>query len=657
MDMRLQNVGGIETGLTGTADPTGIQSDSVQRQEMVTAPAKDPNADVAALLALPDVTPEQAKQAAKDASAFDKTMAVTTGFNRGVEKFTSFVTDSLVSGIFGEKALEKDIASQKADFLKQQSKLPTHTNLGELGGEILTSGVIAYAASPLAIAKNLKSGKAAIEGVTSLGGKTGLAAADLGVGSAVAGGIKRPGDEESRLENAVEGGLLGAAVGGLAKGVSGIGKIGKESEEFLQQASEYGVTVVPRDLSRKGTQILADKISGYIPSVTKAKLVEKRMDEFGPAIERFISKVSSESTGDINNIGTILHKASARMKAQVGSAYDDVDKLAKADGAPVFITDLKETATKLSSELKGSLTENTATTNLLDKISKMADNQSFNEVRKLRTQIGELVSSSARGTDTTSQRVWKQAYGATMKSLDDFGYNTHNKELAEAYHSASAQYKGYAEIFKNPQMKNALADDVKMWDYVNKLISEKNPLKVERTMSGLSEAEQATVRSELVADAFSKATTEIGGKSMIDVSKFINTINPSKSVGATKALWGPQYNKMLGFKNLMEVAGGPMSPRASSTIADIAQGSVATAAAGMIGGAGSIGIPLVSAGVFARIMHSPKAAQMLLRWSQIDPVNVSKTTAESLTNASLQMFKDAIKKGTLATGITAVTNP
>lgn len=580
------------------------------------------------LNSLPDVKPT------KHMSTFE---AGVTSFNAGVERFTNSV---LAGGayVLDKSGLTKNLSAKaekvEAQRLKDKAEAyaaaPMTSNVGEFLGTLV-------ATAPTAV----------VTGGASLLGKVAATAAT----SAGAGFLAMPEGEESRLSQARDWGLAGAAGGALIHGVGSLLKTGKsalgglvkeDAEALMQKAEAAGMPIALENIMKKSTlKNFTRSVVDNIPFSKTAGLHEAQQARVEPIIKGMIYKLAG--AGDDDAMDTILSGANTtkvfdsmktRAKSVVDDAYNEVATVAEKLKSNVNIKSFKDEVAAKIEEFKGQPNASSLKPliNKLSAYTKYPDEVPFKTARMIRSVMGKEYADAERGL-TTGSSFAKEGFGLGEKNiinaLDTWGTNPENGSVFTTYMKANGLYEPYVNVFKNPQIKAAMKDAASMYSYVGTLIKDRNPEHLGKALKYMDNAEVNLVKARQIKEALDGSYFRENGVNMVDPRKFVNFLTDTKK--AQKTLWGSKLDETEGLTKFLE-AYAPSKERPPLVGTSVTDSAVKIVAQ-------TLSTPLSA---FTGALSSPKLAKIFLRWKNLTsaaPANV----VEGMKRFTVNELKKASK--------------
>jgi hypothetical protein len=641
----------------------------------------------------PDIANSVLNSAAPPHS-IDTMQAIGAGVTKGVDDFNIATRTLKLAGQglskLGYPTLEQKVDSYRQsianDYNQAAQDSPIAANVGRLAGGVGATLPIFAIDAPVAIASKAPLVGKIIQGALQ-GGATGALAQDgdfvdnTALGAAVGGAI--PGVL----------GLAGKAISG-AKGAI-IGKTREDAPELMNLSKQYNIPLTKGDISKRGVYPTLEKslLDNMIVGGT-ADLRAKQADAYIPAYKQLMSTIAPHSNGTLSSVSSDINSLATNLKKQASVKFDVVDKLSK-DAGNVDITGLKQAAAGLLDEAnkgtikgayvtrlkdileKGITKSGSPASNLVDEsgnplVSAVASSKSssipFSEARILRTTIGGEINALQNSATKTNDVVlggYKKIFGALENDLDKWGASSNSTQLAGAYSEAKNFYKGYAGIFKDPEIKSAMASDAQMYDYLMQAAKEKNPYKAEKLSNAVGnqdqlaamgasdladkvgDTKQQNLRAYILSNAFNKAYDP--NNKVFNPATFVGEID--KLGLSSNVYFGDKITAIRGLNKLLIASRGGFDAgqynrtgvqavKMAGTLGTIAGGGAAVGYAkdGDSGAAAGAGAGVSAALVFGLLARNP---QLFIQAAKISD-KTDPSVVKHMVNAFL---KRAAKQG------------
>ena len=581
----------------------------------------------------------------KNASLVDKAASYGTSalmglsdVGAGVVQGGYYLSDKagLTKGAYDKYNKEYDKANGVAEVGRRQA--------GRKGTDLVRTGTAIAATVPMFIAGDKT---AAARGL----GLTGKVLTQSGIGATV-GAANYAKDGKERISNTVWGGV-GAGVGeaggyllgkGVSKGYNALkGNLKPEYQAVESLGKKFNVRTSAGDTMRKSnvlrnTETNLERVplgmgkfrQGQNAEAKTAadKLVGKLGDNLNATEYKALNRIqTAAANGDrnANRVMGIVNSAQTpdeilqaslevkqfRDKSVASKLYDQVGEQLK--GLPNTTVTPNKTKALLNSkidELSKSLAPDSALTKDLSKIKANFDNPNvttdFNNMRLLRSQLGDLADKYAQGTNPnkSASKFFGDMRQAVESDITDFVASTGNDGIKKAYQRADAFYSNMVKK-QDRNLAKAMQSD-KPDEIYNQFVKMGKGDRAANFYNALDQKGQAALRLKMADEAFGKAFNEQ-----------TNVFSPAKFAGEFERLSEPygmifkgaDKAEMDGFVKLMrhvERAGQYMeNPPTGVRLTDIA----------MVGGAATNPIltaKIGGASLLAKTMFTTKAGKNLL---------------------------------------------
>ena len=298
-----------------------------------------------------------------------------------------------------------------------------------------------------------------------------------------------------------------AALGGIGQGiglgvVKGANKVlapfkGKMTPEAIARkelAQKYGVELTPAQITQSPTlgqveNVLNNRIWS---SDALAKFAdEKQLTPFQESIKNITPENSSDSIG--KTIVDAINSNKSTQKQMFNQQYSDI---ASQINSPISIDTLINQASNILEQNKNipKTAQDTAVKIASEILDSQTPNLNYNELSKLRTNLGEMAKSgNVTGDIGTAQ--YKMLKSALDKDFNSFALNN---GLGTQKNDVDAAYRGFKDAFENNTIKGIVGTGVKEPMPVEKIVdSIVNPKEISR----LDKIIQATNNNDLAKEA------------------------------------------------------------------------------------------------------------------------------------------------------------
>ena len=449
--------------------------------------------------------------------------------------------------------------------------------------------------------------------------------------------IQNPEDYWARKQaEAKAGALTGGVLGTAGEAASGIANVASKMNRPLPPEAQ-----AIQDLGDKfGVRTLAPDLTANQPALSKTAVLAESVPGSGMVAQRVAQQAEARSAahqlleqhgidGDVAT--TIQHGLQNRLaeaKGAASAAYDRVGQLAEGKGNVPLDQTLKAIQQAKAAESSAVVPDQ----GLVGLLGKMEDriqspevDTTFNGVRGLRSDLGNMISDYYKGTNAATGskgvQVLQGIKGALEGDLQNFT-NNNGPEIAAAAKKADSIYKNQVVPFKDQIIAKAVKSSEP--DQIFKTIVAAGPDRAQKFYNTLDANGQAAVRSQIVKNAFDAATQQDG---VFSPAKFAQSLEKVK--GQTGVFFkGNDKWELDGFTNLMrhiqragQVNENPTNGQRLVQGLILGEGGGAALGA-MAGHPGALVAPAASMGAaraFTSLVSSPGGKRLLLSASDLAP--------------------------------------
>lgn len=521
------------------------------------------------------------------------------------------------------------------------NKVESYFGTGDKGGQMLgqaasflmTGGASAAGGPPGAGAETLSAAqkiKMALAGIGKAAGTGAIAAPAMTMES----GVQSPDEfwarkaQEAKM-GAITGGALGAAGEGIGAVVSKLrAPLPPEAQAIQDLGDKFGVRTLAPDLATNQpgltkTAVLAESVPG-------SGMVTQRVAQQAEA--RAAAQKLLEQHGIEGDVATTikqgLQNQLAEGKNAAKAAYDQVGQLAEGKGNVPLDQTLKAIQQAKAAESSAVVPDQ----GLVGLLQKMEDrlqspqvDTTFNGVRGLRSDLGNMISDYYKGTNAATGskgvQVLQGIKGAIEGDLQNFT-NTNGPEIAAAAKKADSIYKNQVVPFKDQIIAKAVKTSEP--DQIFKTIVAAGPDRAQKFYNALDANGQAAVRSQMIQNAMDAATQQDG---VFSPAKFAQSLEKVKDQTGV-FFKGQDKFELDGFTKLMrhiqragQVNENPTNGQRLLTMLVAGEGG-----AGVLGAAtghpAALAAPVASMGAaraFTALVSSPAGKRLLLSASEMAP--------------------------------------
>jgi hypothetical protein len=432
----------------------------------------------------------------------------------------------------------------------------------------------------------------------------------------------------------IVGGIVGpAAVGKVARatgdlvsegGKKLLQKITDVKPELVQAFNDAGVAPRLADVTNskptKAFQNLLEVFPGSASTIQKA--TQNQVDDItkqlagitkneGGTIAQTGTKIKSGSKSFINSISERAEKNFERLGEKVGKDtpinLDNTLKLLKAQG----IEDVAAIG-------------DGSTARVIDRINKISEAPTYNQIRILRSSVGKKSYSSNLGED--DRGAIKQIYGALTEDMRNLAQSK-GKEAINSFNKANNFYSTTSRyIDKNiqPLIKAKTPEKVYQLAFSG---SEQGGTNLNRVLRVLKPEQKEFVRGSVVKEmGTQKAGLQNAEGDIFSPNKFLTEYNKLQKVGTDKYIFTPSQRESLGTLNK-----AISSIKETSKLAQTSNNLPYLNWLGLLGGVaatpvsiGQAGLAVGSAKISAELMTSPKFINWLAKAPRVRPAEIPK---------------------------------
>lgn len=522
-------------------------------------------------------------------------------------------------------------------FSPLASQYPLTAGAGNIAGNLAATAPFMFVGGEAADALLPEASGGVLSGL-------GREAAKNAISGAIGSGAQyvAPGSDSSHIENALEGGALGAGlplalrpVGKLfSAGVSGISKIGSRirpsvNPEIQAAAKSFGITPSVGEMSGSVPYQKLETALEHVPFSGMGKVRATNAQQFKTAAQNLLNQYDVGAQDPNQLIREGAQKVLNENRATAGKLYDKVAAMAARPrtgvASPLLPGEAPNTVNMASTQ--------GAAKNIIDQFSgnqdlnaepgflkdvqpyTQAQPRTYEAARKLRSQLGQL--QAAAGFGTPESLAYGNLRTALEKDMDNYALS-HGADLSNAYKTAQDFYKQNVVPFKTiAPLKSLVSGKMDTDTILSSFIKNNRPELAGKLMSKLPSDAQNAVRWNVLQKGFDKAN--LGGTregASIDPQRFATYW---ENLGNTKsALFEPQDQALIdGYAKLARAM--PRSATYSEFIHRPTGVKTATLGSGLAEGAALITHPHVAVpGMFGmmglrRMLTEPWGQKILLR--------------------------------------------
>lgn len=296
----------------------------------------------------------------------------------------------------------------------------------------------------------------------------------LGASTGVAQGLGQGVTAEERLKAAGEQGLMGGVAGGVLSPIAGkIGQAAKgflpnasETEQAIRQAREIGVDLPSYTLGEGDTgKMLASGLSsvpfgsGPISQATKTAL-----EQTGEAASKVFQETGAATPAMAGTLAetNIQNWIKGSSAAQLDAAFKDMSDVVPPSSDTV-LGNLRGKVDSILAARKGARlpSEESRATDIVKDALADPTPMTFENARRLRTEIGNRLSNIYRLPGSVDTGELKTLYGALTKDLEDAARKTGGEEGVSAFRRANRM----TDVIRGQQSRLAKIIGVKEGTY------------------------------------------------------------------------------------------------------------------------------------------------------------------------------------------------
>lgn len=440
----------------------------------------------------------------------------------------------------------------------QQQAFGDHPVMEAIGqaAPFITSGGTSAAPQALTTAQRVK---AALQGIAKAAGTGAVAAPALTPET----GVQSEGDYWTRkLAEAKTGAAVGGALGTAGETVGGVasklkGKLTPEAQAIQNLGDKFGVRTMAPDLSAS-------------PGLNKAAVLAEQVPGSGMVSQRLAQQAEAKAAaqklldqhGIQGDASTAIQESLKNKFAQAGSIknalYDDVAQA--AGDRRIFLPKTFDALQAATKEAQASgLPENSVQKHIDTLASRLyqgrdeagrllapAADTTFTGMQKTRSDLNDELSRLYKSGDTKGARILKGVKDAINQDMQDFATKSGDTDLASKWNRADQYYQKEYVPLKNSTLKAARESNEPDQIY-SKFIQAGKGDRAQNFYNSLDPDGQAAVRSQIVRDAFEKASERDG---VFSPAKFAQSLEKVKDASGV-FFKGQDKFELDGFTNLM----------------------------------------------------------------------------------------------------------
>lgn len=387
--------------------------------------------------------------------------------------------NDVISGVRQLLGRDTPEDAQNRDFIDRLAKNSSAATVGRMAGNVIATAPLAVIPGAQAVSPLARMGNAAAQGLA-------------------AGGLMYTKEDESRVKNALMGGLTGAGVSGVmstaGKGVNAIrGVMGNPRAQEMQELSRrHGVRLSVGDVTGNRFAKSAETLLENVPAVGVAGFRRKQAEEALQAARRATQRFNPN--GRIEDVGAELHDSLQRVltanKAKAAILFDAVEEALRQPGVVNRIRP-QQTRNAVTNLLKEypDIFDRLPSDPVKQKLSAIASGlaptveqprillpggkpqapvikpatMSFQDARFLRKQLNNYINRAARsggavGNDELRQLT--QVKAALESDIEQWAQHSGNGKVKEAYDIANQFYRDRVAPFRDALISKATGKDV-----------------------------------------------------------------------------------------------------------------------------------------------------------------------------------------------------
>lgn len=473
------------------------------------------------------------------------------------------------------------------------------------------------------------------------------------IGSGAAGTVRENGGGTgAQIAAGLAGGLApSAALGGAQATLRGVMRGGEAGRQALQQNVDDFARVGSAPTVGQGANNARSRYSEAIlrnapgsSGVVRGRL-DQQSEEIGAGVDRIASKLSGAQGAERGGKAIISGITGpsgfmARFKAESSRLYDEVGKRLPPD-AKVQAQNTQQVLTELTTPIQGA----TNTSGVLmnpklagiakafgDDLAANGGTLPYEAIKRLRSQIGEVIGDSALSPDTPTRQL-RRVYGALSDDLNAAAIATGDPKAIQAASRANAYYKAgmkRVESIESVVDKAGGPEKVYMAMFNSSREGGSTIRKVMQSLDGQAQRDLAAVTLRRLGKATPGAQDDLG--EVFSTETYLTNWN-RMAPEAKRALFdrfGPSFSK-----DMDAIAAATAKVRgANQTLANPSGSAVMggqLAAFGSLAwkllsldaaGAAGIGGGLAAANATARAMTNPKFVKWLAGTTRVPPAAV-----------------------------------
>lgn len=463
----------------------------------------------------------------------------------------------LATRAMGSSAMDPAVNALQQNYEQNWQPSAVGEAMGQALPFVMTAGASAPAVAPkvLTTAERVRAALATI-------GKAGATGAAVAPAVTPEANVQSEGDFwQRKLEKARMGGALGLTLGGAGQIGGAIASklkapLSAEAQTVQNLGDQFRVRTLAPDLTASPglgkAAVLAEQVPGSgmvaqrLAQQAEAKAAaQKLLDRYGVEgeIPATIQQGLKNKFGQVAQVKNALYDevAGAAGPRKLGlpktfDALQEATKDAQASGLPE--NSVQKTVDTLRSRLYQGRDESGRL------IPPQADT-TFTGMQKTRSDLNDEITKLYKSGDDKGARILRGVKDAVNQDMQDFATKSGDTALAEKWAQADSFYRKQYIPLKDKVLQGAMKNSEP--DQIYKSIIAAGPDRAQKFYSALDSEGQAAVRSQMVKDAFEKATERDG---VFSPAKFAQSLEKVKDASGV-FFKGQDKFELDGFTNLM----------------------------------------------------------------------------------------------------------
>ena len=438
-----------------------------------------------------------------------------------------------------------ELAAQESDEKKRFESGVGETTAGTIGA--IAGETLPYLAIP---------GSGIARGATGINAALTRGAVAAGQGG-IAGGLQYTEEGgDSRLENALQGALLGGAAYGTLAGAARAGSkavnavsrnLRGDAQEVLDLGVQHGVPVYAPDAAKSPLMSKAAVIAEEVPVVGMVKPRMRQAEAAQASAERLTQRLAPEVDDVGREIQESLTRRSAALQKAAGVRYDRVAQAADPLGK-FPLMNMNATAKQLLNKAKQDIDPSNKLINRLERISRATKAPNFSSARFFRSNLNDEIRKLKKAGKLKAAKPLEDISRALDDDMSQFANNA-GGDVAAKWRSADKFFRERvipqrdSDFIKS--MKSGTPDEI-----FQKFIKYNKTDRAQKLYNALDTKGRGAIKAGLLTQALQKATNQGANGIAFSPAKFAGELE--KLQGATGVFFrGVDKKEIDGFSKLM----------------------------------------------------------------------------------------------------------